>query len=115
MVFVVDESSSMTFKAEEIIGSFNKFLDDQCNEKEGKTECSLYTFNSYVRRIFEHKDVHEVKKLDNATYVPFGLTCLNDALCQAIDETGDYLASLPEEERPSQVMVIVMTDGFEKK
>ena len=42
-----------------------------------------------------------------------GRTALNDAVCQAIDETGKKLASMREEERPSKVLFVILTDGEE--
>ena len=36
-----------------------------------------------------------------------------DAVGQAIQQTGERLASMPEPERPGLVIVVVMTDGLE--
>ncbi len=47
--------------------------------------------------------------------VPRGGTPLRDALATAIVETGEALAAMPEDERPSRVYVIVATDGLENQ
>jgi hypothetical protein len=45
--------------------------------------------------------------------VPRGGTPLCDAWCKTIDKTGQRLAALPEADRPSKVIFVVITDGQE--
>lgn len=47
------------------------------------------------------------------TLVPRGSTALLDAVGQAIVTTGEKLATLPEDQRPGLVMVVIVTDGEE--
>jgi hypothetical protein len=42
-----------------------------------------------------------------------GTTALLDAVGKTIDETGERLAGLPEESRPENVIVAILTDGHE--
>ena len=45
--------------------------------------------------------------------VPRGSTALLDAVGRAINETGERLAKMNEEDRPGLVVFVVMTDGEE--
>ena len=44
---------------------------------------------------------------------PRGMTALLDAIGRFVTEVGAALAALPENERPADVTVLVMTDGHE--
>ena len=46
-------------------------------------------------------------------YCPGGLTAMNDGIGIAIDKIGKWLADMPEEERPSKNLIVIMTDGEE--
>lgn len=58
-------------------------------------------------------DIQQVKELTVDTFVPYGGTPLLDTIGRAIEETGKWLASLPEHERPSKVLFVTVTDGNE--
>lgn len=113
IVFVVDESGSMTRTADEVISGFNKFIEEQKSIKEGDMNVSLYKFESKVTKVFSNKNIMDVEELTNKSYRPSGLTALNDAIGIAIDESGKELADMQEEDRPSKVIFVVMTDGAE--
>lgn len=113
LTFVIDESGSMSPSRDDIIGGFNTFIEDQKKEVKGDVNVSLYTFNDEVKRVLVNKNISEVKNLNESKYVPGGLTALNDAVGTAIDEIGKELSNIPEEERPSTVMFVIMTDGNE--
>ena len=51
--------------------------------------------------------------MNQDTYVPRGSTALLDAVGKTIDAVGERLAATPESERPSQVIVSILTDGHE--
>lgn len=112
---LLDESGSMANKAHDTIIHFNKFVDDQANE-EGKFTLSVSSFNVDYKQLasfsLESKDSRSFI-LSKSNYNPNWGTALYDALEQSIRETGEALASLPEEERPAKVMVLVITDGEE--
>ena len=46
-------------------------------------------------------------------YCPGGLTAMNDGIGYAIDKIGKWLSDMPEEERPSKNLIVIMTDGEE--
>lgn len=113
IVFVIDESGSMSSSRSDVIGGFNEFINDQKKEKAGDVNVSLYTFASTVSTVFNNKNIADVPELTMDNYRPGGSTALNDAVGKAINETGYELAAMPEEERPSVVMMVIMTDGEE--
>lgn len=113
LTFIIDESGSMSSSRHDIIGGFNTFIEDQKKEIKGDVNVSLYTFNDDVKRVLVNKNIIDVEKLSESNYSPGGMTSLNDAVGTAINEIGHELSKMPEEERPSTVMFVIMTDGFE--
>jgi hypothetical protein len=63
--------------------------------------------------INDFSDIQEVNALNDKTFVPHGGTPLLDSIGWAIDDTGERLSSLPESERPSKVLFVIITDGEE--
>ena len=108
--FVIDQSGSMYGSETDVIGGFQKVIDEQRAVKEGKCTVSMFKFEDEVEECFVGKDVNEVGELE---YQPGGCTALNDAVCIAVDRIGDWLAAMPESERPAKNMVVVITDGME--
>ena len=108
--FVVDQSGSMHGSESDVIGGFQKVIEEQRVIKEGKCTVSVFKFEDEVEVCFVGKDVNEVGELQ---YSPGGCTALNDAVCVAVDRMGEWLAAMPEEERPAMNMVVVITDGME--
>ena len=51
--------------------------------------------------------------MNQDTYVPRGSTALLDAVGKTIDAVGERLAATAESERPSQVIISILTDGYE--
>ena len=108
--FVLDESGSMYNSVDDVIGGFQKLIDEQKGEKNGECIISLYRFSSTVKKDYIGKPVNEVPKLN---YSPGGCTAMNDGVGTAIDEIGKWLSDMDESERPSKNMIVIMTDGQE--
>ena len=108
--FIIDQSGSMYGSEADVIGGFQKVIDEQRAVKEGKCTVSMFKFEDRVEECFVGKDVNEVGEL---VYTPGGCTALNDAVCIAVDRIGEWLAAMPESERPAKNMVVVITDGME--
>lgn len=60
--------------------------------------------------MFEHVELADVPTY---TLVPRGGTALLDAVGFAFAREGQWLASLPEDERPGAVVAVIATDGRE--
>ena len=108
--FVLDESGSMYNSVDDVIGGFQKLIDEQKGEKNGECIISLYRFSSTVKKDYIGKPVNEVPKL---YYSPGGCTAMNDGVGIAIDEIGKWLSDMNESERPSKNIIVIMTDGQE--
>ena len=108
--FVLDESGSMYNSVDDVIGGFQKLIDEQKGEKNGECIISLYRFSNTVKKDYIGKPVGEVPKL---TYSPGGCTAMNDGVGTAIDEIGKWLSDMNESERPSKNIIVIMTDGQE--
>lgn len=112
VVFVIDESGSMTGTESDVIGGFKKVVDEQRAVKDGTCAVSYFKFATGVEKVFLGKDINEVEYLDGK-YSPDGLTALFDGVGTAIDEVGKWLDSMKEEDKPEKTLVVVMTDGGE--
>ena len=108
--FVLDESGSMYNSVDDVIGGFQKLIDEQKGEKNGECIISLYRFSSTVKKDYIGKPVNEIPKL---YYSPGGCTAMNDGVGTAIDEIGKWLSDMNESERPSKNIIVIMTDGQE--
>lgn len=143
--FIIDESGSMNGSESDIIGGFNKTIEEQKAIKDGQCAVSFYSFNDGISERFIGKDVNDVKPLvqgsrfgshrmlncsitsattvdttiteDNDNYLyqysPGGCTAMNDAIATAINKIGKWLSEMPEEDRPSKNLIVIMTDGEE--
>ena len=109
---VLDASGSMACIENDIKGSFNSFLDKQ-REAEGKTVFDLFQFSSEVEHLIKSADLSLFKDDLMAKYTCSGCTALNDAVCIAIDTIGKKFAAMPEDERPENVLCVIITDGEE--
>ena len=112
IAFVLDRSGSMESCREAAIEGFNSFLQEQ-QRTEGLAKLTLILFNDEYLVPIDALPVAEILPLDNDSYVPRGSTALLDAIGRTIDELGARLAALPEQDRPMQVIVAILTDGLE--
>lgn len=112
VVFVIDESGSMTGTESDVIGGFKKVVDEQKANSAGTCSISYFKFATGVEKVFIGKDINEVEYLDGK-YDPDGLTALFDGVGVAIDEVGKWLDSMKEEDKPEKTLVVIMTDGGE--
>ena len=109
---VLDASGSMSDIENDIKGSFNSFLNKQKEEK-GQTIFDLFQFSNEVEHLVKACDLALFNDDLMAKYTCSGCTALNDAVCTAIDTMGKKFADMPEEERPENVICVIITDGFE--
>lgn len=118
IVFVLDESSSMSSCWDQTISGYNEYLKAQKEdaEKTGiQTLVSLYKFNGYsVDCIFDRQDVREVTPLTKSNYRPSGGTNLLDAMGGVIMKINLLLKEKKKADRES-VIVTILTDGEENQ
>jgi uncharacterized protein YegL len=113
IVAIVDRSGSMETMREDAIGGFNSFLKKQQEEKEGKCLLTYTQFDNEYEVVHNGIDIRDMKPLDETTFVPRGSTALRDAIGRTINTVGERLSKTPEEQRPGNVVVVILTDGQE--
>jgi len=109
---IIDASGSMSHLSHDTIGNFNTFLQEQ-KAYPGEAVFTLCTFNTDYHLVHDFVKIAGVPVLDSKTYTPQGGTALLDAMGSTIDSVGKKLAALPESERPSKVIFLIITDGHE--
>lgn len=114
IVALLDKSGSMEVVKNDTIGGFNTFIEEQ-KRVPGEATLTLVQFSSDCVTTYSDVPLNHVAPLTVETYRPGGWTALNDALAKTITDVGVKLASKPENERPSKVVFLVMTDGAENK
>ena len=109
ITLVVDRSGSMEKIREDAEGGVNTFIQEQAKHP-GEALLTLVQFDT------EYEFVHRgmpIKQVPPYTLVPRGNTALLDAVGRAINETGERLAKMAEEDRPGLVVFVITTDGLE--
>lgn len=112
LVFILDRSGSMFGLEAETIGGYNSMIEKQKQEP-GEAKVTTILFDTYYEVLHDAVDIQKVEPLTNTQYFARGGTALMDAVGRTINSVGARLASTPEEERPSQVIVVITTDGYE--
>ena len=165
--FILDESGSMYGSEKDVVGGFNKTIDEQKAIEGGECLVSYFKFSDNVQEMFVGRKLEDIKPMtvggskwadnymvssqpfvttvntvfdtvidtistsingmlpnSNLTvktdivdttfvYSPGGCTAMNDGIGTAIDRIGKWLSDMPEEERPSKNLIVIMTDGEE--
>ena len=106
---LLDRSGSMETIKSDTEGGFNAFIGGQRDEPLDVT-VTLAQFDTHYDVVYANRPVRDVPPLD---LQPRGGTALYDALGRLITDVGAELAALPEHQRPSRVVVVVLTDGHE--
>ncbi len=111
---ILDRTGSMEGIRDDTIGGFNTFLKQQQSEP-GTATLTLVQFDSQdpYEVVHRFKPIGEVPELTRDTYVPRASTPLLDALGRGINDLEKCLGELNEDDRPSRVVIVVVTDGQE--
>jgi uncharacterized protein YegL len=112
VIVLLDKSGSMLKVHEDTIGGFNMFLEEQ-KIVPGEVSVSLIQFNNKTENTYIDVPINHIAPLTKESYKPSGWTALNDSLAKTIGEVGKKLSAKPEHERPSNVVILIMTDGEE--
>jgi len=108
-ILILDESGSMGSIWDQTIEGVNELVRQQ-KLQPGDFTTAVYKFSTFVGGFHDRLTFEPLNKIN---YTPRGGTALHDAICQAIDGEGRWLAGLSESQRPDKVVVVVVTDGFE--
>lgn len=107
LTLVVDRSGSMAEVCDEAQNGINALIADQF-ALDGKLTVTLAQFDNAFETVARMSAEPFAFSL-----VPRGMTALLDAVGMEVQRTGEDLASLPENERPGRVLLVVVTDGHE--
>ncbi len=103
---ILDKSGSMGPKQTDVIGGFNRFIEEQ-RKAPGRARMIITQFNTEVTPPTPAVPIEEVLLLTTATYTPAGNTALFDAIAQTVGRAD-------AEKRPDErVLCLIITDGEE--
>lgn len=103
IVMVLDRSGSMQSIKSDIIGGFNKFLEEQKNQP-GDAILTLAQFDDEYEIVHNKVDIKDVPELTEETYSPRSCTALLDAIgktINSVDKDDEF------------VILAIITDGLE--
>lgn len=111
IVFVLDQSGSMTGVVDATCKGFNEFVTEQARQP-GKTLFSLTLFDTAFVERYTAKSLLRIKPLGEKsnTYRPGGMTALLDAVGTTIKTTERWIEA---NKWSGDVKVVVLTDGME--
>lgn len=112
ITMILDRSGSMGSIAAETIEGFNRFLQEQ-RLLPGRACLTLVQFDDLYEVVYVGRDLSRVPDLDFDTFQPRGATALLDAIGMSIRMATSRLLVLPPEDRPQQVIFVILTDGLE--
>lgn len=109
ITLVVDRSGSMGAVQTDAEGGVNSFIAEQAKEP-GEALLTLLQFDTEYELVHSGVPISQVHAYE---LIPRGMTALLDAIGRAINETGERLSKMNEQDRPGLVVFVVMTDGQE--
>ena len=109
IVFILDESGSMRHLKDSTISSFNEMLESQKNlDTKFPAYLTTVVFSDNMKKICDHKEIHEVENMTSENYNPNGCTALMDTLGKTINEMSEI-----NKDNDKNVIFIIITDGYE--
>ena len=112
LVFILDESGSMSGMEADTIGGFNSMIEKQRREA-GEAYVSTVLFSNESRVIHDRVALSRVEPLTDQQYAPAGCTALLDALGGAIHHIGNVHKYARVEDVPERTIFVITTDGME--
>ena len=112
---VLDRSGSMARIADDVVGGFNTFLDEQ-RKQDGGGRVTLAQFDGQdpFEVLIDGGDLDSVKDLDPARYIPRGNTPLYDAVGRMIAKIDAEIVERADAGKPIEdQVVVIVTDGYE--
>lgn len=112
LAVILDRSGSMAPLISDVIGGFNTFLKEQ-KALPGEATLTLVQFDDVYEVLHYFVDIQKVPDLTPEVCYARNMTALLDAIGVTITTVGRKIAALPEDQRPSKVLVSIYTDGAE--
>jgi hypothetical protein len=108
LLFIIDRSGSMSTIKDDMEGGINGVLEEQ-KKIPGEVTVDIAYFDDQIT----YDDRFLSLESASISIKPRGMTALHDAIVSSTRKFGDALSQLPEDERPGNVVVVIVTDGFE--
>ena len=116
LVFILDQSASIKDHLESAAKAFKKLIADQ-KKLPLQTNVTTDIFGSEYVTLFNGLPIEKVK-FTQKIFPTSGVCPLIDSAIRAIDSVGERLSNTPEQDRPSRVIVTIVTfnrDNASKK
>ncbi len=107
ITLILDRSGSMQDLSNQVILSFNDFLEEQ-KTIEGEATVSLVQFNHEYSLVYEGIDLQNANQLNTDNYHASGNTALFDAIGRTIQDTKERVKP-----GTADVVFVITTDGLE--
>jgi uncharacterized protein YegL len=112
IVAILDRSGSMSSLVNDTIGGYNNFIEEQ-KKVPGEANVTTILFDHIYETLHDRVDIKNVTPITSKEYFARGNTALLDAVGKTINGIGAKLDSMKEEDKPSKVIVLIITDGEE--
>ena len=112
VIFILDESGSMSSTASDVRGGFNTYI-EKIKSDGNQYSLSTIKFGTTVRPLFTNQPLDQVPLLTEQNYMPLDSTALYDAIGFALSEACKYWGTDEKPYGTDRFIVIIMTDGFE--
>ena len=112
LVFILDESGSMSSLTADTVGGFNSLIAKQKKE-EGEAYVSTVFFSNSSKVVHDRIRLEDVPELTDREYVPSGSTALLDAVGDAVHHIRNIHKYARKEDVPEKTLFVITTDGME--
>lgn len=113
VIFIVDNSGSMSGLEKDTLGGFNSVLQQQKQlDADDQVFVTTVLFNSQYNYLYQRKPLREVELLTEKEYQVGGMTALLDAIGDSISKIKQQI-DLAKTEGEHSVLCVVITDGEE--
>ncbi len=112
LVFILDQSGSMSGLEADTIGGFNGMIEKQ-KRQDGLVYVSTVLFDDVITVLYDRVKLSEVKPMTEDDYLVGGCTALLDTIGGAIHHIGNIHKYARPEDVPQHTMFVITTDGME--
>ena len=112
LVMILDESGSMYGLEKDVIGGYNRLIDER-KKDECETLVTTIMFSNQHRIVVDREPIGKVEALSGKDYRPNGCTALLDTIGDTVEHISRIHRYLPKELQPKQTILAITTDGQE--
>ena len=112
LVFILDESGSMSSLTSDTFGGFNSLISKQKKE-DGEAYVSTVFFSNSSKVVHDRVKLEDVPELTDREYIPSGSTALLDAVGDAVHHIRNIHKYARKEDVPEKTLFVITTDGME--